>query len=243
MIKRAWFWLSLLSLLFFLGALNFSPQFKKNILDISRGFFYIPDFVFNFFINSRELVLLQRELEEENQALKAKLFNYEKEAGLVQAYNRFKYIEAQVYSRYPFNNKDYLMINRGSNEGLEKNLSVTMGESILIGKIKDVFKYSSGVKTIFNSDWQFGVRIRGDGGDSEALLEGGNNPRLIYIDKKVEIKSGDVIYSVSEEFPYGLRVGNVNEISLSEDRAFREATILLPYNIRDLRNLLVVLNK
>ena len=243
MIKRAWLWIFVLFFVIFLGGFTFSLIFKKKVLEVSEAIFYTPRFFFDFFIASRELVSRQKELGEENEALRAKLFNFEKEASLLSIYKRFKYVEAEVYSRYPFNNKDYLIIDRGENEGIKKDFPVTLGEAILIGKVSQTSKYTSEVKTIFNSDWQFGVRIRGEGYDSEALLEGGNAPRLTYIDKKIEIKSGDQVYAVSHEFPLGLKVGVIDEISLSEDSAFREATIILPYNIRDLRKVLVVLYK
>ena len=227
----------ILSLL--LGA-NLNSYFRKSVFvildNISQAYYFIT----NSFYEKDGLVRRKIELEIENQVLFAKILNYERLQDGKLVYGRFNYLPAEVYSRYPFNDNHFIMIDRGEDFNFSSGMPVVIGESILAGQIDKVLKSMSRVRTIFDPDFQFGVRIRSGNRDFEALFVGGNEPKATFIDKSEVIKKGDMVYTASTEFPIGLQVGEIYEISESSDHSFLEATIKTPYTINSLRSVLVI---
>lgn len=102
-----------------------------------------------------------------------------------------------------------------------------------MGRIKEVFENDSLVETVFDSRFQLSVRIGAAG--VNALLKGGNNPKLTLIPKDSKISDGDAVYSVSSDYPFGLTVGLARNIQLSSDQFFEEADLETAYNANDLQ--------
>lgn len=225
--------------------INFNPNAKKFVFDTFKTTIYLPKLFFNIFHGYNNLILSQTELRNENEALRAKVFDYERRLSYStsSSYKKFKYVDSEVYSRYPFNNKDYIMIDSGLDAHVTSSLPVLLYGSILVGQVDKVSSYSSRVKTVFDTSLKFSVRIAGGGRDSQALFVGGNTPRVIYIDKNLDIKKGDVVYSASSDFPLGIKVGEIDEFYLSNDNAFREASLKIPYSLSDLTRVMVIFNK
>ena len=151
-----------------------------------------------------------------------------------------KYLSAKIFSTYPFNTKSILIINAGSGQGIKESIPVTTGENILTGQIMEVYENYSRVRTVFDPLWQIPVRI----GEKEidGLLQGGPSPRVALIEKDKLIQVGDLVYSASENFPYGLKIGEVEEIKESASGgAFKEAILKMPFNINELREVNVYL--
>jgi cell shape-determining protein MreC len=104
---------------------------------------------------------------------------------------------------------------------------------VLLGKTTRVFDTTSLVQTVFDDGWQSAVRVGRQGTD--ALLKGGSNPRLTLIGKTARIATGDIVYSASERFPYGLSIASVKDVKLSADRLFQEAELQFDYDLNDIR--------
>ncbi len=111
-------------------------------------------------------------------------------------------------------------------------------KDILVGQVTEVFENSSVIQTIFDPSWQSPVRI----GDEETngLFQGGNEPKVVLIEKDKPIKTGDIVYSVSQEFPYGLKIGEVIEIRQTAAGVFKEATLKMPFNVNELREVNII---
>ena len=142
------------------------------------------------------------------------------------------YLTAKVFSTYPFNIKNQITVNVGEKQGIKK-LSVAALKNILIGQVIEVFENYSVVKTIFDPNFQLSVRIGKD--EINALFQGGAEPKVVLIDKEKLIQAGDVVYSVSSEFPYGLKIGEILEIKETSAGVFKEATLRIPFNVNELR--------
>ena len=162
-----------------------------------------------------------------------------------------------VYSRYPFNFKNELLVNAGANQGVEISQAAVIVPSnstssnpirnyisngtspILVGKVEKVFENVSLIQTIFDSRFQSAVRIGASG--ITALLKGGNEPALSLIPKDAKVADGDIVYSASPDFPYGIAIGNANNVRISSDQLFQEADVETNYNPNELQSLLIVL--
>ncbi len=156
------------------------------------------------------------------------------------------YIGAMVYSRYPLNFKNELLLNAGTHDGVVVDKAV-IADGILIGKISQVFDTTALVQTMFDSDFQTAVRIGSAGlpagalakAGTQSLLRGGTLPKLTLIPLNAGVSSGDIVYSASPDFPYGLPIGEVATVATSSDNLFREATLNFAYDINSVSAVLV----
>jgi len=150
-----------------------------------------------------------------------------------------EYVRAVVSSRYPFNFKNELLINVGKNQSIFGGEAVIFGK-ILIGQIQEVFENTSIVKTIFDNRWQSAVQVGPKG--VQALLRGGGDPKLTLIDRKAEVRAGDIVYNVAPGLPYGAPIAEVRSVELSLDNLFQEASLKLQYDLGDIRSVLAIKN-
>ncbi len=170
-----------------------------------------------------------------NEALKAELAQVAKVAAeLPQASPH--YLRAMVYSRYPFNFKNELLLNVGSSEGVVTGHAVTF-QGILIGRVSRVFADTALVQTVFDSDFKLPVRIGAGGYD--ALIVGGAYPKAESIVKSAALHAGDVIYSAAPGLPYGLPVAEVVSTSTSPDNLFIQADLSFAYDLNTVQTVLI----
>lgn len=140
-------------------------------------------------------------------------------------------LEANVFSTYPFNMKDTISIDRGSDDGVSAAMVATVADSILLGQVISVDGHSSVIRTIFDSHWQLPVRIGPD--NINGLFEGGNDPKVVLVEKSIKV--GDGVFSAAKEFPMGIKIGEIKDIKEEAGGIFKEATIRTPYSIGDVR--------
>lgn len=170
-------------------------------------------------------------LQAENDSLKSKIIQLENFNSFLNS-NSQKYLPVSVFSAYPFNFKNEIILNAGRNENINLGAPVIYG-GLLIGKIDNVFGGMSSAQTIFDSSWQSSVYV-GQAGVS-ALLVGGNYPKITLINKSTPVSSGDLVYNADKRFPYGLPMATVGDVSYSSNGIFKEATLKIGYNPDDLR--------
>lgn len=178
-------------------------------------------------------------LASENEALKAELAILKNIKSQIPEKPE-SYLRAIVYSRYPMNLKNELLVNAGRNEGVHAGQAVVFGK-VLIGKVEKVFDDTALIETIFDNRFETTVRVGGAG--VNALLQGGAMPKLSLIPKNADIKKGDIVYSASPSFPYGLTVSEVNEVKISSDQLFKEASLNFSYDINGVQTVLIAKNE
>jgi rod shape-determining protein MreC len=141
-----------------------------------------------------------------------------------------------VYSRYPMNFKNEILVDAGVDKGVVAGKAVLFG-NIFIGKVIDVFPGSALVQTVFDGDFKMPVRVGSSGYD--ALCVGGVYPKAGSISKNASLANGDVVITADPNFPYGLPVGVVRDVSISADNLFEEATINFAYDINSIQTVLI----
>lgn len=117
---------------------------------------------------------------------------------------------ANVYSRYPFADRNILVIDQGSDQDIKEGMPVLAARGVLLGKVGKVSKNFSEVQTIFDPTWRSSVGI----GDQEvkALLVGGAVPSLDLIESTAAVNDGDAVFNISPDFPYGLAIGQLADL-------------------------------
>lgn len=182
----------------------------------------------------------------ENAALRAGLAEL-KEVAKNLPFEERSYQRVFIYSRYPFNLRNEILINAGESSWIKVGKPAvllpaasngTFAPPLLVGKVVKVFEDSAVVQTLFDPTLQIPARV----GDAsvDALFQGGAEPRLTLIEKKAIVRVGEVAYAATSGLPYGLVLGTVRDVRLSADALFQEAVLDVPYDLNKLRTLSVL---
>lgn len=179
----------------------------------------------------------------ENDSLKTELYIAENLSGKEINEGKWEYFLAKVFSSYPFNDQNLISIANGEISGIKKDQIVAAAPGILLGQIINVNKNIALVRTIFDREFIAAVKI----GDSkiDALLKGGVPPTLEMIEKNMDIKNGEIVYSADQNYPYGFKLGEVQLIDGKDvDTAglFKKASLKTQYNLTSLDSVLVIRN-
>ncbi len=211
---------------------------KGDFLTGLKGAFSAPvGFVTNFW-QAGKLAEENYNLRIENESLRHQLEAQPQERSL---WNwGLEYKPAVVYSTYPFNNKRFLGIDLGSEDGIVKLMPVAVSPEILLGRVTEVFPKYSLVQTVFDSGFKTPVRIGGSARD--ALLEGGNAPTVTLIKKEFPAAIGDAVYSAGIEFPYWMKIGELKQVTETDDEYFKKAELKVAYNLNEIKKVYVITN-
>jgi rod shape-determining protein MreC len=167
----------------------------------------------------------------ENELLKAQLAELQTVAAELPI-STTAYIRAMVYSRYPLNFKNELMIDAGTDEGVSTGSAVVF-QGLLVGRVVAAGRDYATVQTVFDNNFKMPVRV-GSGG-YDGLLTGGSYPFVASIAKSSHIGVNDIIYSAAPGIPYALPIGEVQSTSTSADNLFEQATIVFPYDLNNIQ--------
>jgi rod shape-determining protein MreC len=187
-----------------------------------------------------------------------KLYNYElirnkyceiKEIlDLKEKYKKEKLIFANVFIKNPYELYKYVIIDKGTNNGLYKNLPVVSINKYdlslsVIGKIFEAYKKSSKVILITNQNCVFPVEIKNK--NIDCLANGLNSSllKISYIPVELDIKKGDeiIISEFSSIFKKGLKVGVIQKISNFKTENFKTAIVDISFNINNIHDVFVLL--
>ncbi len=192
-------------------------------------------------LHYQEKLLLYSQVVSENETLKRQL-------GL-KGILKYESTYARVVYRDPNLTADYLIINKGTLDGLRRNMpvvsSTTNGELFLLGKVIEVNLTASKVKLLTAADFYVGVSVRNKGYVGILRGNGSWNQNLVvdYIPQEADIRVGDSVITSGESdiFPFGLPVGRVTAIGKSSIEEFFQKLYLKPlYSYSIVKNVFIV---
>lgn len=153
-------------------------------------------------------------LQQENRALKDQL-------KISNTLTDYKVVNAVVTSRSPSSWQTQLIIDKGTNAGLKKGLSV-MGSGGLIGRITQVNTTNAKVELISDNSQvsdRFAIRVQnGDGETVDGIVTSFNQSKNLIvmgqITSSVSVKKGDLVTTsgLGGVTPSGLYVGKVEKV-------------------------------
>lgn len=163
-----------------------------------------------------------RELEAENTELRREL-NFP-------AKNKRTLIGADVIGYQPDNIRQLLQINRGSDEGVRKG-QIVISEGNLIGKIQSVSAHSASVLLVNDANFRALVVDQKTRAPGIAKGQIGSSVNMERIPRDQKVNKGDTIITsgLDGEFPVGLVVGEVSEVSRPGESIFNVAQLKLPF--------------
>ena len=175
-----------------------------------------------------------QELKAENESLKAAL--------QIELNKDFRTDLAKVIGKDI--NKDIILINKGSAEGLSVGFPVVTSQKALVGKITEVYSHYSKVALFTAKDSSFDARISSS--NIYGIVKGRGNMSSSFelVPRDADIKKGDIIISSSlgDVFPDGILAGQIKDVRKSDTEAFQQAELISAFDLAGLDNVFVVTN-
>jgi len=153
------------------------------------------------------------------------------------------YKAASVIGRDPSPFLHYIIINRGSNDGIQRGMPVVTNEG-LAGRIDAVISDAARVQLITDPASAVNVHLRN--ANTEAMIAGSvtGDIGLQLISQDVAVESGDIILTsgLGGGFPPDLIVGQVVNVRKLPAELFQEATVQSAVDFSRLQIVLVITN-
>ena len=201
--------------------INSNYYHKYKVLNLSDNF--VADVLkeYSSYIEYIKLKEYYIKLIKENVGLKNELqrFNIEK-IDSVFLEQKFIYTDAKIISNNISLLKNYLIINKGSKDGVIKEMGVTSSEGI-IGIVNEISENYSSVMSILNINSKINAKIKRTSHFGSLEWEGLNKEILLLKDipKTAIINIGDSIVSggMSAIFPENIKIGLISKIEFDKN--------------------------
>ena len=236
---------------------------KDGMTVVQSGYTGIVEGVKRFLTNINDLFHTY----EENKLLKQQMYNYEalevytnqleeqlasleelQETGA--SLTSYQTINATTVMRNVDQWHDFIVINKGSQQGIQENMAVLSKEGFLIGKVISVNELSAKVKLIKNQDFGSKVSAISDGkDDSIGTVEGYDYIEdelvMTQVSKNVTVEQGDAVITsgLGGVYPRSLLIGYVDRVEVSKDGLTQTLYLKGEKNYNNMDYVIVVLRE
>ena len=155
----------------------------------------------------------------------------------------YKYIPAQVVNNSTTQANNYIIINKGTVDGVERDMSVISTDGI-VGVVTDVSRHYASIMSLLHSKSVVGVRIK-ESQELASVKWETNNYRYGMVEDiptHILLQKGDTILTSSHSyiFPEDLMVGTVEEFYPTAVDALNRAKIRFATDFATLRHVYVI---
>jgi len=192
-------------------------------------------------ILSRENALLRNFLRSNYSAMPLKEFT--RKDTLYQ--QQFTYIPAKVVNTSVNKRRNYLTLNAGKLNGVDRDMAVITPDGI-VGYVTDVSNNFASVMSILHKDAKVNCQLKKDGSYGPLLWDGGDYRYCLLTDIPTHsrIKKGDTVVTseLSGLFPEGIMVGTVESYERRYNESFFTLKVKLSANLKKVGYVYVVKN-
>ncbi|MBD5181950.1 MAG: rod shape-determining protein MreC [Bacteroidales bacterium] len=184
------------------------------------GYFYLRDI-------NRNLQESNAALENEILNLRSQLAEYKalvSDSSYVRQEQRFDYTLASVINNSTRHPRNYITINRGTNDGVRPGMGV-VDQNGIVGIVNVAGPHTARVISIINETQHFSVKLK-DTPYVGSLSWKGGDPGIAYMEevpRHAQFHIGDTVVTsgFSTTFPYGINVGTVmNRVRMTDDNFY-----------------------
>lgn len=183
----------------------------------------------------KEKLLEQEEIRLENLRLN-QLLAFKEE-------NPRQYIAAEVIGKDPTNWFKYLTIDKGSSQGLRRNMPVLTHKG-LVGRVIETTPYTAKILTIIDPASNVGAVVQRS--RSAGVAAGGAGGKLFmkYMETQEDVETDDVVITsgMGGIFPKGLLVGRVTWVRKKPNHLFQEIEITPAVDFTHLEEVMILLS-
>ncbi len=159
---------------------------------------------------------------------------------------QYLFIPARVVGNSVYHAKNYVTIDKGKADGIEKDMGVISPDGV-VGKVKDVSEHYAVITSLLHTDMLVSALVKRSN-TLGSIQWSGRNPTVADLDNipiHINIIAGDTIVTsgYSGIYPPGTLIGTVGEIRPEEDAAFYDIHVDLSTRFQQLSYVYVVKNK
>ncbi len=163
----------------------------------------------------------------------------------LEQYRKFLYLPAKVISSTVSSQSNYLMLHRGSDQGVGVNMAVVGPEGV-IGTVVNVSRNMSVVMSLLHRQSKVVAVLKKGSGFGEVVWDG-KNPlfvQAIKIPKTVVVNKGDSVVTsqYSDKYPPGHLIGVVDKVEDDKGTSTYVLTLRTATNFYDVQHAYVVKN-
>ena len=163
----------------------------------------------------------------------------------VQLPNSARVVHGKIVSNTVSQLRNFLIVNKGSTDGIKKDMSVISGKGP-VGVVIDVSENFCSIMSILNKDNNVSVRNKSTLNIGQLRWKGGDImiAELEEIPKHIKLKKGEIIETsgYSSYYPAGLPVGVVEEYSEDSESNFANIKVRLYNDFTNLRYVYLIEN-
>lgn len=158
---------------------------------------------------------------------------------------RFLYLPAKVIANSVSSQKNYLMLHRGRNQGVEPNMAVVSPNGV-VGSVVNVSGNMSVVMSLLHQQSRVVAVLSKGSGFGEVSWDG-RDPRYLQLTKvprTVSVVKGDTVVTsqYSDKYPPGYRVGYVESVGEDRETGTYVLTLRTAVDFTDVQHAFVVKN-
>jgi rod shape-determining protein MreC len=210
----------------------------------------------NFLSSPQDLARLRQrnqELEAENARLETEIIDLEQqlsETRILSALVDFarihpqnRYVATSVIGRDPSPFVKYVIINRGSDDGLRRGMPVVTSQG-LVGRVAAVTAGAGRVELITDPASSINVRIEPSGAQAVLLGSVTGELSLDMIPQSASVQVGDLVLSsgLGGNYPADILIGQITSVRRRETDLFQRATVQPVVDFSKLEILLIITN-
>ena len=159
---------------------------------------------------------------------------------------QYSYISAKVVNSSVNKRRNFLTLNIGSAQGVERDMAV-MGSEGIIGRVTDVSKNFASVMSLLHKDSRVNCQLKRDGSYGPLIWDLSDYRYCLLTDipTHARIKAGDTVITseLSGIFPEGLVVGTIDSYERRINESFYTVKVRLSVNMKRVNHVYVIKNK
>lgn len=154
-----------------------------------------------------------------------------------------KYVAASVIGRDPSPFLNYIIINHGSDDGIQKGMPVVTQQG-LVGNVAAVTATAARVQLVTDPDSIINIRLEEANAEAQVTGSVTGDVTLEMVDPSVDLQQGDLILTsgLGGGYPSDILIGQVVSPQTEENELFQSASVQPVVDFINLRAVLIITN-
>jgi rod shape-determining protein MreC len=154
-----------------------------------------------------------------------------------------RYIAAQVIGRDPSPFLQYVLINRGSDDGLRRGMPVVTSQG-LVGRVAAVTAGAARIQLITDAGSAVNVRVEPSGAQAVLLGSATGDLSLDMIPQNAQVQIGDLVLTsgLGGNYPADIVVGQITNLRSRDTDLFQRASVQPAVDFSQLSIVLIIIN-
>jgi len=160
---------------------------------------------------------------------------------------QYTYLAAKVVKNSVTLTNNIMTINKGTADGIQKNMAVISPNKGVVGLIRDVSEHLATIQSLLHKDTRISVVIKKNNAMGSLVWGDGNfdikKAFIKGVPNHIKINVGDTVVTYGATFPAGILVGRISRTNVTTNDNFLSAEVSLFNDFSTLQYVYVIKNK